>query len=74
MIICFCFALTNWCCYQKMKTYVKLSGKALELMQKQKDRLVKAYEEITKTISQDDLASMGATIGKITEIVKHTEG
>ena len=57
-----------------MKTYVKLSGKALELMQKQKDRLVKAYEEITKTISQDDLASMGATIGKITEIVKHTEG
>ena len=57
-----------------MKTYVKLSGKALELMQKQKDRLVKAYEEITKTISPDDLASMGATIGKITEIVKHTEG
>lgn len=74
MIICFCFTLTNWCWCQKMKTYVKLSGKALELIQKQKDRLVKAYEEITKTISQDDLASMGATIGKITEIVKHTEG
>ena len=53
---------------------MKLSGKALELMQKQKDRLVKAYEEITKTISPDDLKSMGATIGKITEIVKHTEG
>lgn len=57
----------------KKKTYVKLSGKANELMQKQKDRIVKAYEEITKNISQEELKSMGNTMKKITEIIKNTE-
>ena len=44
-----------------------------KLMQRQKDRLVRAYEEITMTISQEELTSMGNTMRKITEIIKHTE-
>ena len=54
----------------KERTFVRLTGKAKEAMQRQNDKMEKAYRKISSEISEDEILQAVTTLGKIREIIK----
>lgn len=54
------------------QTYVKLTGKAVELMEDERQRMRSAYERIRSEIDASELEKTMETVRRITEILKET--
>ncbi|MDO4479311.1 MAG: MarR family transcriptional regulator [Lachnospiraceae bacterium] len=53
----------------KERTYVKLTNRALEQADRQRQKIVDAYNEITENIPRHELEITVATLGKIRELM-----
>ena len=54
----------------KERTFVKLTGKAKEAMERQNEKMAKAYRKISSDISADDIRQAVTTLEKMREIIK----
>ena len=54
----------------KERTFVSLTGKAKEAMQRQNEKMEKAYRKISSELSEDEMAQAVTTLGKIRDIIK----